>query len=69
MQAASSDAAGAMQLFEDVAHGDVEQGSIYELSEANLAKVGSADVRCHCSSIAAAVVCAAVRCVVSHGDC
>jgi hypothetical protein len=28
-----------MQLFEDVAHGDFEQGSIYELSEANLTKV------------------------------
>ncbi|WIA23624.1 hypothetical protein OEZ85_000330 [Tetradesmus obliquus] len=36
---ASSDAAGAMQLFEDVAHGDVEQGSIYELSEASLLKL------------------------------
>lgn len=29
-----------MQLFEDVAHGDVEQGSSYELSEASLLKVG-----------------------------
>eukprot|EP00878_Enallax_costatus_P044956 GHUV01053768.1.p1 GENE.GHUV01053768.1~~GHUV01053768.1.p1 ORF type:complete len:153 (+),score=29.02 GHUV01053768.1:208-666(+) len=37
--AASSDTAAAMQLFEDVAYGDVEQGSIYDLSEANLVKV------------------------------
>jgi hypothetical protein len=40
LQVAGSDAAGAMALFDDVAHGDVEQGSIYELSEANLIKVG-----------------------------
>lgn len=39
MQVESSDAAAAMQLFEDVAYGDVEQGSIYDLSEANLIKV------------------------------
>jgi hypothetical protein len=31
---------GCVQLCTDVVHGDVEQGSIYELSEANLVKVG-----------------------------
>ena len=39
VQTTSSDTAAAMQLFEDVAYGDVEQGSIYDLSEANLIKV------------------------------
>lgn len=38
-QLATNDTASAMQLFEDVAYGNPEQGSIYERSEANLMKV------------------------------
>jgi hypothetical protein len=35
-----------MQLFDDVAYGDLEQGSIYERSEANLMKVRRHQLRC-----------------------
>lgn len=45
VQAESGDTAAAMQLFEDIAYGDVEQGSIYDLSEANLIKVGPKTLR------------------------
>lgn len=40
VQLACNDTSAAMQLFDDVAYGDLEQGSIYERSEANLLKVG-----------------------------
>lgn len=39
LQASCNDTAAAMQLFDDVAYGNLEQGSIYERSEANLMKV------------------------------
>jgi hypothetical protein len=39
MQLSCNDTAAAMQMFDDVAYGDLEQGSIYERSEANLLKV------------------------------
>lgn len=39
-QLGSNDTTSAMQLFDDIAYGDLEQGSIYERSEANLTKVG-----------------------------
>lgn len=39
LQVSCNDTATAMQLFDDVAYGDLEQGSIYERSEANLLKV------------------------------
>jgi hypothetical protein len=39
-QLSGNDTAAAMALFDDVAYGDLEQGSIYERSEANLLKVG-----------------------------
>ncbi|KAF8061152.1 NSE4A [Scenedesmus sp. PABB004] len=45
LQVASSDAAGAMALFDDVAHVDLEKGNIYEINEAALLKVGSRAVR------------------------
>jgi hypothetical protein len=35
-----------MQLFDDVAYGDLEQGSIYERSEANLTKVNGPAATC-----------------------
>lgn len=42
MQLMCNDTSSAMQLFDDCAYGDLEQGSIYERSEANLLKVGAA---------------------------
>jgi hypothetical protein len=45
-QLSCNDTASAMALFDDVAYGDLEQGSIYERSEANLLKVGHAPPCC-----------------------
>jgi hypothetical protein len=42
LQLGSNDTTSAMQLFDDVVYGDLEQGSIYERSEANLTKASSA---------------------------
>lgn len=38
-QLGSNDTTSVMQLFDDMTYGDLEQGSIYERSEANLTKV------------------------------